>query len=157
MRLWLTTADDLIYLAALSMAHVVAGLGEFGDPPTPPFPEGAVGGRVVVGFPELHHLVRRAFQLSRTLPDALLRRFEHDTADLPRTTEAERLVDQRVRQDVRLGEQIADVNQQGEQPAQHAGEDGSEHDAGDEPEDPVQSQTRQGARSRGARLPLPCL
>ena len=30
-RLWLTTADDLIYLAALSMAHVVAGLGEFGD------------------------------------------------------------------------------------------------------------------------------
>ena len=109
-RLWLTTADDLIYLAALSMAHVVAGLGEFGDPPTPPFPEGAVGGRVVVGFPELHHLVRRAFQLSRTLPDALLRRFEHDTADLPRTTEAERLVDQRVRQDVRLGEQIADVS-----------------------------------------------
>ena len=51
-------------------------------------------------FPELHHLVRRAFQLSRSLPDALLRRFEHDTAALPRTTEAERLVMQRVGQDV---------------------------------------------------------
>ena len=45
-RLWLTTADDLIYLTALSIAHVVAGLGAFGDPVTPPFPEGAVGGRV---------------------------------------------------------------------------------------------------------------
>ncbi len=100
MRLWLTAADDLIYLAALSMAHVVAGLGEFGDPLEAPFPEGAVGGRVVGGFRELHHFVRRAFQLSRTLPDALLRRFEHDTAALPRATEAERLVVQRVGQDV---------------------------------------------------------
>ena len=45
-RLWLTTADDLIYLTALSIAHVVAGLGAFGDPVTPPFPECAVGGRV---------------------------------------------------------------------------------------------------------------
>ena len=44
--------------------------------------------------------MRRAFQLSRTLPDALLEVFEEEAADLPRTTEAERLVVQRVGQDV---------------------------------------------------------
>jgi hypothetical protein len=89
-----------MYLVSLSMPHVVAGLGEFGYPLVPPFPKGAVGGRVIGGFPELHQLVRRAFQLSRSLPDALLHRFEHNTAALPRTTEAERLVVQRVGQEV---------------------------------------------------------
>lgn len=98
MRLWLTAVDDPGYLAAMSMAHVVAGLVEFGDPLAPPYPDGAIGGRVVGSFAELHHLVRRAFQLSRTLPDALLERFERDTAALPRTTEAERVVIQRVGQ-----------------------------------------------------------
>lgn len=45
----------------------------------------------------------RAFQLSRTLPDALLQRFEQATATLPRTTEAERLVVQRVGQELFRG------------------------------------------------------
>ena len=48
----------------------------------------------------LHPLLRRAFQLSRTLPDALLRVFQDETAYLPRATEAERLVVQRVGQDI---------------------------------------------------------
>ena len=48
----------------------------------------------------LHHLLRRAFQLSRTLPDALLHAFEEETGNLPRTTEAERRVVQRVGQDI---------------------------------------------------------
>jgi predicted restriction endonuclease len=47
--------------------------------------------------------VRRAFQLSKTLPDELLHVFEKRTATLPRTTEAERLVVQRVGQDIFRG------------------------------------------------------
>ena len=100
LRLWLTAADDLACVAALSQTHVAAGLEEFGDPFGPPLPDGAVAGRSVAGIPELHRLVRRAFQLSRTLPDALLHRFESQTATLPRTTEVERLVVQRVGQDL---------------------------------------------------------
>lgn len=45
-------------------------------------------------------MLRRALQLSRTLPDELLKVFEQKTATMPRTTEAERLVVQRVGQDV---------------------------------------------------------
>ena len=48
----------------------------------------------------LHHLVRRAFQLSRALPDALLVTFERETKHLPRATEVERTVIQRVGQDI---------------------------------------------------------
>ena len=51
-------------------------------------------------IPALHHLLRRAFQLSRTLPDELLHVFEARVAGLPRETEAERLVVQRVGQEV---------------------------------------------------------
>jgi predicted restriction endonuclease len=50
--------------------------------------------------PSLHRLLKRAFQLSRSLPDELLRTFEGRTATLPRATEAERLVVQRVGQDL---------------------------------------------------------
>ena len=100
LRLWLTAADDMVCVAALSQPNVAAGLEEFGDLVGPPLPDGAVAGRAVAGIPELHRLVRRAFQLSRTLPDALLHRFERQTATLPRTTEVERLVVQRVGQDL---------------------------------------------------------
>jgi putative restriction endonuclease len=48
----------------------------------------------------LHRLMRRAFQLSRTLPDELLHVFEAETANLSRSTEAERLMVQRVGQDI---------------------------------------------------------
>ena len=44
--------------------------------------------------------LRNRFQLSRTLPDALLHVFENEIANLPRTTEAERLVVRRVGQDI---------------------------------------------------------
>lgn len=54
----------------------------------------------VPDVPALHRLVRRAFQLSRTLPDELLNAFRRKTAGLPASTEAERLVVQRVGQDL---------------------------------------------------------
>lgn len=100
LRLWLTATDDAMFLAALSQHHVAAGLAELGQPIDAPMPDGAVAGRAVSSIPEMHRLVRRAFQLSRTLPDALLHRFERQVAALPSTTEAERLVVQRVGQDL---------------------------------------------------------
>ncbi len=48
----------------------------------------------------LHHLVREVWRLARALPIEPLRVFEGQTRNLPRTTEAERLVIQRVGQDV---------------------------------------------------------
>jgi excisionase family DNA binding protein len=48
----------------------------------------------------LHRLLRRAFQLGKSLPDELLHVFHAKTAGLPRSTEAERLVVQRVGQDI---------------------------------------------------------
>ncbi len=65
-----------------------------------PLPKGALGGRTVTDIPALHRLLRRAFHLSKTLPDELLHSFEKQTGTLPRSTEAERLVVQRVGQDL---------------------------------------------------------
>jgi putative restriction endonuclease len=55
---------------------------------------------VVPDTAPLHELVREMRRLARALPLAPLRAFEAKTRGLPRTTEAERLVVQRVGQDV---------------------------------------------------------
>ena len=49
---------------------------------------------------ELYAVLHRVYKLGISLPDAPLREFERRTADLPRTTEAERLVVQRIGQDI---------------------------------------------------------
>ena len=100
LRLWLTVFGDAVFIAAFSQLHVARALGEYGTPMAAPLPPGAAAGRTVVDIPALHRLVRRAFQLSKTLPDELLHLFEKQTAALPRATEAERLVIQRVGQDL---------------------------------------------------------
>lgn len=100
LRLWLSTFGDTLFIAAFSQAHLSRALGGYGTPITSPLPAGAAAGRSVRSIPELHRLVRRAFQLSKTLPDELLRAFERRTAAMPKTTEAERLVVQRVGQDL---------------------------------------------------------
>lgn len=100
LRIWLTAIGDGPFLAAVSQHNVVRGLSDHGTAFTNPLPKGACGARGVVEFAALHWLVRRAFQLSKSLPDEPLREFERRTAMLPRTTEAERLVVQRVGQDV---------------------------------------------------------
>ncbi|WP_441288575.1 HNH endonuclease [Sorangium sp. KYC3313] len=51
-------------------------------------------------MPALHRLLRRAFQLSKALPNELLHAFAKQVAALPKTTEAERLVVQRVGQNL---------------------------------------------------------
>jgi predicted restriction endonuclease len=49
---------------------------------------------------ELHRALDRVYRLAVSLPEAPLDRFKARTATLPRTTEAERLVIQRIGQDV---------------------------------------------------------
>ena len=100
MRIWLTAVGPSQFVAAMSRSDVLDGLTGLGVVFTNPLPAGASGALTVTDVTALHRLLRRAFQLSRTLPDALLRAFQHETAHLPRTTEAERLVVQRVGQDI---------------------------------------------------------
>ncbi len=100
LKVWLTVRQDVDYVAALSLHNVAKALGDHGAITAGPLPPGAIAARVVGGLPTLHRLLRRAFQLSKTLPDELLLAFEKQTARMPRTTEAERLVVQRVGQDI---------------------------------------------------------
>lgn len=100
LRLWMSSFSDALFIAAFSQANVARALGELGSAVLSPLPAGAAAGRSVTDIPALHRLVRRAFQLSRTLPDELLQSFAKQTATMPRATEAERLVVQRVGQDI---------------------------------------------------------
>jgi putative restriction endonuclease len=100
LRVWLTAESDTRFLAALSQTNVARALTSLGEPTAVPLPLGAFAALAVVDVPALHQVLRRAFQLSKTLPDELLRAFRQKTATLPRTTEIERLVVQRVGQDV---------------------------------------------------------
>ena len=100
MRIWLTGRGESRFLAAMSRSDVLKGLDDLGVVFTDLLPSGAGGAASVRDIAALHRLLRRAFQLSRTLPDALLQVFENEIANLPRTTEAERMVVRRVGQDI---------------------------------------------------------
>ena len=99
-RIWLTAIGESRFLAAASRADVLDGLVSLGAASAAPLPSGAAGALAVDDMAALHRLLRRAFQLSRTLPDTLLHDFEHETASLPRTTEAEQQVIRRIGQDI---------------------------------------------------------
>lgn len=98
LRVWLGAFGDAVLIAAFSHRNVSRALGEYGTPMVAPMPKGAAGGRTVPDVPALHRLLRRAFQLSKALPNELLHTFEKHVAALPKKTEAERLVVQRVGQ-----------------------------------------------------------
>jgi hypothetical protein len=100
LRVWLGTFGDAVFLAAFSQQNVARALSDYGTPMAAPMPKGAAGGRTVPDVPALHRLLRRAFQLSKALPNELLHTFERKVAALPKTTEAERLVIQRVGQNL---------------------------------------------------------
>lgn len=101
LKLWLTHfAEGTLFLAAFSAGRISAALEANGTPLVSPLPDGAVAGRSVADVPSLYRLVRRVFQLSRSLPDAPLQLFQERAASLPRTTEAERWVVQRVGQEL---------------------------------------------------------
>ena len=103
LRVWLTALGDALLLAAVSHANVARALADHGTSFVNPIPTGACAARGVTDFASLHRLLRRAFLLSRTLPDELWKTFAEKAAGLPRSTEAERLVVQRVGQDVFRG------------------------------------------------------
>jgi putative restriction endonuclease len=100
LRIWLGVLEGSLYLVAFSRREVCAALPDLGTPWTNPLPPGACAAWGLTDVASLHRLIRRAFQLSRALPDAPLQVFLQQTASLPRTTEAERLVVQRVGQDL---------------------------------------------------------
>lgn len=100
LRVWLGGAGDAGLAAAFSRKNVGQALFEYGPLLEGLLPEGAPLARVVADYPALHRLLRRAFQLSRALPDELLVAFQKKTVALPKSTEAERLVVQRVGQDL---------------------------------------------------------
>jgi HNH endonuclease len=101
-----TTAGSVMHLAAagppgpwyLALEH--GGIIQELNLPTA---EIAGPGRARFRFDSLRALygaLRRVYELAVSLPDAPLREFELRVADLPRTTEAERLVVQRIGQDI---------------------------------------------------------
>jgi hypothetical protein len=101
-----TTAKGLIYLAAtassgpwyLALDHLGV-IRELSLPATEiPGPGHARFAFDTLGL--LYTVLHRVYELSVSLPDAPLREFELRVADLPRTTEAERLVVQRIGQDI---------------------------------------------------------
>lgn len=98
--IWLGRTVDGTFVVALSQRNVAGTLEKLGEPTEETLPTGAIGARVVSDIPTLHRLIRRAFQLSKSLPDELLHVFVARTAQLPRTTEVERLVIQRIGQDL---------------------------------------------------------
>ncbi len=100
LKIWLTALDEESLIVALSRADVAHELLAYGLQSVRSLPGGAVAGFNVGDFSALHHLLRRAFQLSLTLPDQLLHQFKDAVANLGRSTEAERIVVQRVGQDI---------------------------------------------------------
>lgn len=99
LEIWLGASGPTL-IVALSLSDVAAALGEHGVSTAVPLPTGAVAARSVPDVLALHGLLRRAFQLSRSLPDEPLVEFRKQTATMPRTTEVERLQIMRVGQDI---------------------------------------------------------
>jgi hypothetical protein len=102
-----TTAPGTVWIASasqrgpwlLSINHsgVVA---EAGAMPAPPIPGPGAATFIFETVTQLHAALDRVYKLAISLPDAPLLRFRAETAALPRTTEAERLVVQRIGQNL---------------------------------------------------------
>jgi hypothetical protein len=103
LRVWLrpepgeTAVGIYVGIGQANVARQLEGHGHVVDAPSVP---GAAAVRLVPDYPSLHLLLRRAVALSRALPSRPLEAFRERTKGMPRTTEAERLVVQRVGQDL---------------------------------------------------------
>jgi hypothetical protein len=96
--IWIAGASDHgPWLLSLDHSGVVAEIG-----PLPPSPTPGLGLATYMfsSLAELYAALDRVYKLAVSLPEAPLDRFKSKTANLPRTTEAERLVIQRIGQDV---------------------------------------------------------
>jgi HNH endonuclease len=102
-----TTAPGSIWIAGcsthgpwlLSVAHSGVAI-ELGTTPASSFAGPGSATFVLATIKELHAALDRVYKLAMSLPEAPLDRFKANTANLPRNTEAERLVIQRIGQDV---------------------------------------------------------
>lgn len=100
LRVWVRSEGEIGAMLAVSQHDVARELEAHTNLLGVVHPTGAVAARFASDYLTLHRLLRRAFQLTQTLPHAPLRVFEQKTASLPKTTEAERLVVQRVGQEI---------------------------------------------------------
>jgi hypothetical protein len=102
-----TTAPGSVWIAAgsqrgpwlLSIDHAGAA-AEFGESEATPVSGPGIATFVFKTLTELHAALDRVYKLAISLPEAPLARFRAKTAGLPRSTEAERMVVQRIGQDV---------------------------------------------------------
>jgi hypothetical protein len=96
--IWIAGASDQgPWLLSLDHFGVVA---EMGNLPASAAPGPGLATFMLANLTGLHVALDRVYKLAVSLPDAPLDRFKAKTANLPRTTEAERLVIQRIGQDV---------------------------------------------------------
>jgi HNH endonuclease len=96
--LWIaSTSSGGPWLLSIDHSGVVA---EIGILLPSPIPGPGLATFMFATLAELHAALDRVYKLSVSLPDAPLSRFRIKTAGVPRTTEAERLVIQRIGQDV---------------------------------------------------------
>lgn len=94
--IWLAHGAGGTWLLALDHAGVIAEL----DIPTTEHEGPGISRYQFTGLGDLYAVMPRIYELARILPDAPLHDFLHKTKDLPSSTEAERLVIQRVGQDI---------------------------------------------------------
>lgn len=101
-----TTVPGTVHLAAggtqgpwfLALDH--AGVIEELDVPALDMPGPGLARYAFETLGQVYAVLPRIYQLAASLPDAPLRAFETKVKDLPKTTEAERLVIQRIGQDI---------------------------------------------------------
>lgn len=99
LRVWMSSAEAG-YRLAVSQQGVADELASLTQASGVELPPGAVAVREVAGLTPLYNAVRRAYQLSGTLPTALLDVFLRHTQGLPQETEVERLAVQRLGQGI---------------------------------------------------------
>lgn len=101
-----TSVPGTIHLAAASaqgpwfLALDHTGVIEELDLPTVDIPGPALARYACETLGQVYAVLPRIYQLAASLPDAPLREFETKVKELPKTTEAERLVVQRIGQDI---------------------------------------------------------
>lgn len=94
--IWLARDTSGAWLLALDHAGVIAEIGIEAS-----YTEGPGLARFrFASLPKLYGVMPRVYELAASLPDAPLQEFLHRTKNLPKTTEAERLVFQRVGQNI---------------------------------------------------------
>lgn len=94
--IWLAHGAEGMWLLALDHAGVIAEL----DIPATDHEGPGISRYQFAGLGDLYSVMPRIYELARTLPDAPLHEFLYKTKGLPSSTEAERLVIERVGQDI---------------------------------------------------------